>query len=266
MEIKTYDKKNDRIVFYNKKANVQFWEEHWRENIGSNQSQKIADYKNNRFILKIVKNYLDDKNSWILEGGCGIGGYVYCLQHAGYNVVGIDNAEKTVKAVKECYPDLNIQRQDVRKTSFEDNYFSIYFSFGVIEHFYKGYDEILSEAVRIIKPGGYLIISFPQLSILRRIKAELGLYARDKPVDKEHFYQFALNPEKVIKGIEQYGFQLVKKSQYDGIKGFKDEVAIFRPFLQAIYDGKILQILRRIIDIILKGLSSHMALLVMQKK
>jgi hypothetical protein len=85
-------------------------------------------------------------------------------------------------------------------------------------------------------------------------------------VDKEHFYQFALNPEKVIKGIEQYGFQLVKKSQYDGIKGFKDEVAIFRPFLQAIYDGKILQILRRIIDIILKGLSSHMALLVMQKK
>lgn len=263
---KTYDKERDRIVFYNKKANSQFWEEYWRENYGSNPSHYIAGYKNNKFVLNLAKKYLDNKNGRILDGGCGVGGFVYCLQHAGYNSIGIDYSGETVKVAKECYPGLNIQKQDVRNTSFEDNFFSIYFSFGVIEHFYEGYERILLEAARIIKPGGYLIISFPQISLLRRIKVNLNLFAQNQSVDKEHFYQFALNPEMVIGDIEHLGFQFVRKSQYDGIKGFKDEVTIFRPFLQVIYEVGKLYIFRLIIDSILKGLSSHMAILVMKKK
>lgn len=82
--MKIYDKENDRIVFYNKQANIQFWENHWNNIFGPNLHQAIADHKNNRLILDTTRKYFDDKNGWILEGGCGIEGHEYCLQHAGY--------------------------------------------------------------------------------------------------------------------------------------------------------------------------------------
>jgi len=53
---------------------------------------------------------------------------------------------------------------DVRKLNFPDHYFDGYWSLGVIEHFYKGYDEIIHKIYRVLHPGGFLFLTVPEMS------------------------------------------------------------------------------------------------------
>ena len=53
---------------------------------------------------------------------------------------------------------------------------------------------------------------------------------------------------------------------FDGIKGFKDELTWLKPVLQPIYDGKILQMIRPLLDVFFKPLASHCALLVLRNE
>ena len=91
--LKLYDKGEDRIAFYGERATNDFWDRHWNKYYGMNLAEKIKSYDGDRFILDLIGEYLEDRNAWILEGGCGVAGYVYCMQQQGYNVVGIDYAE-----------------------------------------------------------------------------------------------------------------------------------------------------------------------------
>ena len=106
-----------------------------------------------------------------------------------------------------------------------------YISVGVIEHFWDGYDEIILEMSRTVRQGGYIFVSFPYMSPLRRFKNKLRLYQRDNSngvnLDKNTFYQFALNPKTVIKKFKENNFVLIETYSFDGIKGFKDEIRIF---------------------------------------
>ena len=180
--------------------------------------------------------------SRILEGGCGRGQIVNVLKHQGYNPVGVDFAEKTVWKVNEAVPELDIRLGDVRNLPFEDNEFDGYISAGVIEHFWEGFDSILAEMGRVIKPGGLLFISFPYMSPIRKLKARMGFYQHhfsnelEKKLDS--FYQFALDIDNVLNELKKVGFVPMQLKSYEwclphyGIKGFKDELTWFKPILQ----------------------------------
>lgn len=265
------DRTEGRIVYWRKRTASDFWDEHWDKYYSGNLRKAIENYKNNRYIIGLTKRYLDTKEGRVLEGGCGIGGYVYCLQRKGYNVYGVDSAEKTIKRVKETFPNLNVSGGDVRNLSFPERYFNIYYSFGVIEHFIDGYDKIISEAYRVLKPDGYFIITFPQISALRRIKILLGIYSskNQRISDEFEFYQFAFNPLSVIRNLERHGFRLISRKGKDGLKGFKETFPAFKPILQRLYDYRgenyIIRAIRLIINGILSPLCGHMCQLVMQK-
>ena len=144
-----------------------------------------------------------------------------------------------------------------------------YVSVGVIEHFWEGHFSILREMHRTLRVGGFVFVSFPYLSCLRKLKIGLHLYPFKKSSllndQQEHFYQFALNESKIQADYEMLGFKLIEKFTYDGIKGFKDEVVLLKPWLQEIYDGKRGIRLRPLLDKLFKPFAAHCALLVMQK-
>ena len=218
--------------------------------------------------IPAVKEYLP-KGSLVLEGGCGRGNLVHALNYHGYQAIGIDFAERTVKKINEAAPELDIRIGDVRNLPIEDDKLDGYISGGVIEHFWDGYDEILSEMARTIKNGGYLFITFPSMSPLRKLKTRFNLYPEANKQDLENqqkkFYQFALSENKVINELQENGFTLLKKKKVDGIKGFKDEVSLFKPILQIIYDGKTFYPLRQILDSVFKQFAFHMSFLIMKK-
>ncbi|MEW6068857.1 MAG: class I SAM-dependent methyltransferase [Nitrospirota bacterium] len=209
---------------------------------------------------------MPNEKGLILEGGCGIGQMVHAFKCQGYNAVGIDFAGETIKRVKAAVPDLDVRLGDIRNLPFRDGEIAGYWSFGVIEHFWEGYEKIIDEMKRVIRNGGYLFITFPYMSPLRKCKVSLGLYNRDVDnCETDKFYQFALDYNKVIFDLKAIGFTFVEKVPFDGVKGFKDEVKVSKPLLQKIYDGKILQRYRATIDKLLKPFASHMMLLVMQR-
>ena len=67
-------------------------------------------------------------------------------------------------------PDLNIDFGDVRSLPYKKSSFDGIWSLGVIEHNWDGYDQILREAHRVLRSGGYFFLAFPSFSPLRKLK------------------------------------------------------------------------------------------------
>lgn len=263
--MRVYLKDKHALAYFHNQATPGFWDEYWKI---ENLQEYILACKSDDLFLPLVKTYLSP-GSTVLEGGCGCGQLVHALGFQGYKAIGIDFAEQTVRRIRQAVPELDIRMGDVRNLSIDTNELDGYVSVGVIEHFWEGYSLILSEMARTIKPGGFLFISFPYLSPLRKLKIQLGNYPMSSSEhlekQKAKFYQFALNWRDVLKDLQQRGFTLKDIKHWDGIKGFKDEVHWFIPVLQPIYDGKKYPKIRPHLDRIFKPFASHCIILVVQK-
>ncbi|MCI5210274.1 MAG: class I SAM-dependent methyltransferase [Candidatus Electrothrix sp. ATG2] len=259
------------IAFFQQKATPDFWDAHWET---GNLKAQISSCRSDSYFVPAVQQTLP-LNSLVLEGGCGKGLIVHALNYQGYQAIGLDFAASTVSRVKKAVPNLNMITGDVFSLPLRDQSIDGYISGGVIEHFSDGCLPILQEMSRVIRENGYLYISFPYMSPLRRVKGFMRMYpVRDSDYlerRKNEFYQFALRHDVVIGELEKLGFSLQEISAFDGIKGFKDEVAWARPFLQKVYDGKVLtgkftRHIRGYLDSVFKLFAAHCIFLVFQKK
>lgn len=261
-----YDKDNRQLIYIKEAATPDFWDRRWED---EKLKQSVLAGARDHFVYPTTKRYLK-RGAKVLEGGCGKGQFVYSLQSKGYDAYGVDFAEKTITKIRSLFPNLKLSFDDVRSLHFPDATFDGYWSIGVIEHFPEGYDAIMKEMYRVLKPGGYLFLTFPFMSPLRKLKARFGSYPTfdKKNFDKEHFYQFALNSKDVTKRFESFGFELIKEKPYSGLKGFKDESGRFRRFFQIIYDNKTLpgKILSYGLSILLAPFAGHTIILILKKK
>ena len=263
----SYIPEKNALAYFKEAATADFWDRHWDTKLLADQ---IRSCKSDVFFTPYVKKYLPDGGR-VLEGGCGPSYLVHALYNMGYETVGVDFAEKTVKAVNEAVPELDVRLGNVFKLDLEDHSFDGYISGGVIEHFWEGYEGILSEMSRVIKKGGYLFITFPYMSILRQLKVTCGQY-EILPIEEiskeqiEKFYQFALDFNKTKADLEKYHFELVEYQPQDGVKGFKDELKWSKEVLQPIYDKKKnVPFDRNTLNSILKPFAGHIMLAVFRK-
>ncbi len=222
----------------------EYWDDRWKK-----EDIDKAFLQEPKWIIKTTRKYLHG-GLRILEGGCGLGAVVYWLDGEGYNVTGVDYAENTINTTKLYYPYLNVKIQDVRKLDFDDSYFDGYWSLGVIEHFVEGYDKVVKEMGRVIKKGGYLFLTYPYLSPLRKIR-------KTEPVIKENgnFYYRLLDKNKVKKRFGGKGFRLVCEKPFDAERGLNREFGlciknryfrgIFNRLFYPLCSHMILQVYRR---------------------
>ncbi|NJO88107.1 MAG: class I SAM-dependent methyltransferase [Chloroflexia bacterium] len=260
-----FDNKTKRLVFVEEAANPDYWDRHWEKF----DLKKIYPNKYNLKdkVVRITNKYLPPKAA-IIEGGCGLGKQVYKLHHAGYQIIGIDYAKKTIEFVNKNKPELDIRLGDVTGLEFGDGSFDGYWSFGVIEHFYNGYEPIVLEMYRVLKPGGFLFITFPHMNPLRYLKAFFKQYPQWDVQKKGLFYQFALNSKEVIFNFERNGLELIHKKKQNAVKGLKDEIKLLKPLLQKIYDSRSFagMVLNKVISVLFSQFASHSVLLVFKKK
>jgi len=272
--MKFYDSREKRLVFFNYEINSNFWDLHWTKYLTKKYHEEF-NFSPKSLESKIVQKYIHPSYGVLLEGGCGIGTKMYNLDRLGYDIIGIDNAKSTVDWIKSHYPELKVKFGDIRKIPFPNNFFIGYLSLGVIEHFYETFIEAAKEMHRVIKSGGFLFLTFPYMSPFRRLKVLINLYRLydQKQHDKENFYQYALNERSTIDQFNYLGFTLRYREPQGGIKGFKDEIFIFKFFLQNFLrllnncsKPKLLVNFKRFLDKILTLFSAHMILLIFQKE
>src|SRR3989339_1143819 len=258
-----YDKINGRLVSVDNEVNANYWDEHWN----SGDFEAKLKHSRNVFITDNTRKFLKP-GSRILEGGCGRGDKVFALQSCGFDAYGIDNAQDTVQKINRFVPELKVTLGDVRKLDFKDNFFDGYWSLGVIEHFYIGYSDITQEMWRVLRPDGYLFLTVPSMSPLRKLKAKFGLYPEFKHSQEleNNFYQFMLPPLQIIRSFEEVGFVLLSVCPLDGVKGMKDEILFFRPLFRWIYNNNTLmaKVLRRITNILMSKFSNHITFYIFQ--
>ena len=128
-----------------------------------NETDKpLTDYPSKLCEL-LFNKYKLSTNDKLLDLGCGRGEFLNGFISLGVKSYGVDRstvAQKYCKSavIKECDFEKN-------HLPFKDNYFDIVFSKSVIEHFYYP-EKIISEALRVLKPGGIIITMCPSWEYL----------------------------------------------------------------------------------------------------
>jgi ubiquinone/menaquinone biosynthesis C-methylase UbiE len=136
----------------------------------------------------------------ILDAGCGTGGNVLFLQRYG-RVVGIDLAHDAVDLGRERVPN-GLVRGSVLELPFADESFDLVSSFDVLYHrAVPSEDQALNETLRVLKPGGRLLIRLPAFEFLRS--------KHDRAVHTRHRY----TANEAYQLLQQNGF-VVERCSY----------------------------------------------------
>jgi SAM-dependent methyltransferase len=262
-----HDAAHRRLVYIHQRATAAFWEEQW----ATDQLERIVTQSGRGYlVVPTTQRYLPPP-ARVLEGGCGRGAYVYALRQAGYDCLGLDFAGSTLRQVRRVAPGLPLVAGDVFCLPLADESLDGYWSLGVIEHFWNGYQPIADEMRRVLRPGGYLFLTHPAMSPLRRLRARLGAY-RPLPDEQEMpgFYQFALDPAETRSTFEASGFRLAGGRSFEASKGLAEELGWLRRPLAALgqrsQTSRRALLARRVVERATRSWAGHMRLFVFQKQ
>ena len=228
----------------------EYWDSNW-------ESQKIEDavrYCDVDYLRPYFLKYFPREGK-ILEAGCGLGQYVIYYKKLGYDIIGVDFAEDTVRRTKERFKDIPIQKGDVRALDFKDGFFKAYFSGGVMEHFKEGPNIIIKEANRVLDDKGLFIVTVPYVNLTRRIIdfIRFKISSRSYIKTKDHndvlniytiennfnnkknfgdfsFHEYAFKKREISQIISSNGFKLVFCTPVDISWGIQDFDIIRRIF------------------------------------
>ena len=184
------------------KTNQSHWDSYWQKT----NYQREMELCRSDDLLPIFGKYLTKKQT-IIEAGCGAGKWVIYLGKKGYNIVGVDNNRLGLRKLKDYYPPARAKLGDVRRLAFKSDSFDVYISLGVVEHFIDGPPAALTDAFRVVKPGGLAIVEVPFDNKLRRLRRLLGKlkFWRRRPKDWE-FYEYHYTKNELKQFMLQAGF------------------------------------------------------------
>lgn len=184
-----------------------------------------------QIILDLIKSEIKE-NDKVLEAGCGNGEFAAILkERLSVNITGIEISKSGIKKAKR--KGVNVIRADLQnKFPFREGEFDIIFSGQVLEHLYDP-DFFLDECFRVIKKGGKLILTTPNLAAwFNRIIFLFGyqpFFMETSTVDKTVGLSFTrkLTKERQVAGhIRVFTLGALKdilklhKFQYETIKGY----------------------------------------------
>lgn len=117
----------------------------------------------------------------IIDIGCGNGYFInevkrlkasHDIEHSFY---GIDISAQAIEKAKRLYPGIDFWPMDAVHLEYEDNFFDVIFSYGVIEHIYD-VSVAIKEIGRVLKQNGLFFILLPSLEYYRNDRLAEGWY------------------------------------------------------------------------------------------
>ncbi|MTE26538.1 class I SAM-dependent methyltransferase [Winogradskyella ouciana] len=253
--MKSYKKINTgKLAEYdsNNADNAEFWSQHW-----SKQSVKLALKKAEKGYLggtKYILKHIKPKDK-VLEAGCGKGQIVAALDHRGIDIVGLDFSEDIIEEIKEYRPDLKVQTGDIRNLPFKDNEFSVYLSFGVIEHFNNPIEvtKIINEAKRVTSSLIYISVPYFSPALKQKVRS---LNKTNSASDK--FYQYYFDKQEIENLLYMHGLKVNAISYYATYIGLKRYNKVFKNLFKLYVFRALVMRTRSLINLIFGKKYAHM--------
>jgi ubiquinone/menaquinone biosynthesis C-methylase UbiE len=172
----------------------------WRDHYGNPENQAFYD----RAFARITKVLNAPVRSIILDAGCGSCGHSIRLANRGFLVHALDFSEPALTkgrlnvSANQLTQQITIQRANLRSLPFKDSAFRYVLCWGVLMHV-PDLGKAISELVRVLGPGGTLIISENNMYSLQgmirfALKRLLGIgraLAKRTPAGIEYWYRNA---------------------------------------------------------------------------
>lgn len=167
------------------------------------------------------------RGSKVIDVGCGTGNFSIKLARKGLEVVGIDLSRPMLKRARENVEKLDedlkasFQQMDAKDLNFPDASFDDAFSMATIEFIpYEEKEEFVQEMLRIVKPGGRVLIGTITAD------SEWGEKYRERAKSKESvFYHAELTTPERLNRIERDKLQASKECLFISPDATDEEIS-----------------------------------------
>lgn len=162
-------------------------------------------------------------NKYVLDVACGEGYGSNLLSYKAQKVCGVDVSIEAVENARKWYLRNNLEFfvADATKLPFQDGIFDMVVSFETIEHLSEENQHLfLSEAKRVLKPDGLLVISTPDINIYNKYD-KIPNHFHIKEFSKDEFNEF-LNQYFTYTKIYNQNFETVNyiiPDKHDAVNG-----------------------------------------------
>jgi SAM-dependent methyltransferase len=207
-------------------ANDQYWYQYWKARLTpkyytSAEANDLTSDQLGSILLRVMS-----PQGLHLEAGCGAGYWVAALRHNGFNIEGIEYARDLVDLVHATNHELPVRQGDVLHIDSPDDHYDSYLSIGVVEHRVEGPQPFLSEAYRVLKPGGKILISVPFFGPTRKLKSHLSMY--DHKLPELPFFQYGFTSEEFTSYLQKAGFSIEMVQPLYPHRLLLEEIALYR--------------------------------------
>jgi SAM-dependent methyltransferase len=117
----------------------------------------------------------------------------YILARKGYTVTKTDISPAEAKFIGNL-ENLSFEVQDARQLSYGEATFDLVVAVSVIEHIYGEPGEAINEMIRVVRPGGYLYLTFPVAGEHLEEWTDSDLYGSQARKGQEVFFQYRFGP------------------------------------------------------------------------
>ena len=162
----------------------------------------------------------------VLDVGCGPGTFIPALLEVADEVVAVDSASAMIEkatALRDSLPEphrVQLSVADVARLDFPDQHFDAIVGVGLIEYI-DDVDQIFNELYRVLRPGGTLVLTFPNFispfKVYERLSGDLRSLIRNtikrligREIEPSHVHHHFV-PWSVDRRLERAG--LIKVDQ-----------------------------------------------------
>lgn len=177
-----------------------------------------------KYILKKIEELGLPKGARILDVGCFPMNLFKALGERGFQMAGICSEHEKVKN-KNVVP-LNIETDDL---PFDKNFFDLVLFSEIMEHMVYAPTIYLEKFWRVLKPGGYLLVTTPNaVHIKHRLELVLGktqnfpLFQFEDSIYHRHNREFTLSEVKDL--ISKANFRVLKAGQFNAYSPFRKKL------------------------------------------